>query len=63
MIWRLEFRRVLFRSGRKAPWRPVDLAILCSLKGIATGKTCSVSIPCDSCPFMRRVIKFDDAAR
>lgn len=51
----------LVSNGRKAPWRPVDLAILCSLKGIATGKTCSVAIPCDSCPFMARVIKFDGA--
>ncbi|WP_019178653.1 hypothetical protein [Methanomassiliicoccus luminyensis] len=60
---RPEEAATLESNGRKAPWRPVDLAILCSLKGIATGKTCSVSIPCDSCPFMRRVIKFDDAAR
>ncbi len=50
---------ILEANGRKQPLRPLDLAILCSLKGISTGKTCSVSIPCESCPFMRRAIKID----
>ena len=50
---------LLTNNGRKAPWHPVDLAILCSLKGIATGQKCSVSIPCESCPFMRRAIRID----
>ncbi len=49
----------LMTNGRKAPWRPVDLAIICSLKGIATGHKCSVSIPCDSCPFVHRTIVID----
>lgn len=54
-----EEKSILEANGRKQPLRPVDLAILCSLKGVATGKTCSVSIPCESCPFMRRAIRID----
>jgi hypothetical protein len=54
-----EEKSILEANGRKQPLRPVDLAILCSLKGVTTGKTCSVSIPCESCPFMRRAIKID----
>ena len=53
-----EERRILEANGRKT-LRPLDLAILCSLKGVPTGKACAVSIPCDSCPFMRRAIKID----
>jgi hypothetical protein len=54
-----EERAVLATNGRSPPLRPVDLAILCSLKGVATGQKCSVSIPCESCPFMRRAIRVD----
>lgn len=41
--------------------RPLDLAILCALRGVAAGRKCVVSIPCDSCPFMRRTIRIDDS--
>jgi hypothetical protein len=54
-----EEKSILEANGRKMPLRPIDLAILCALKGVAAGKTCSVSIPCESCPFMRRAIKID----
>lgn len=54
-----EEKGILEANGRAQPLRPVDLAILCSLKGISTGKACSVSIPCESCPFMRRAIRID----
>jgi hypothetical protein len=57
-----EEKRALEANGRGKPLRPVDLAILCALKGVTAGKTCSVSIPCDSCPFMRRAIKIDGLA-
>jgi hypothetical protein len=54
-----EERATLLANGRGDVIRPVDLAILCSMKGVASGKACSVSIPCDSCPFMRRAIRID----
>jgi len=57
-----EEKDTLKANGRGQPLRPVDLAILCALKGISAGKTCAVSIPCDSCPFMRRAISIDGLA-
>jgi hypothetical protein len=54
-----EEKVILATNGRGQPLRPVDLAILCSLKGVTTGQKCSVSIPCESCPFMRRAIRID----
>jgi hypothetical protein len=26
---------------------------------VASGRACAVSIPCESCPFMRRAIRID----
>jgi len=52
-----EERATLHANGREGYIRPMDLAILSSMKGVASGKGCSVSIPCESCPFMRRAIK------
>ena len=49
----------LNKNGRKKPFRPMDLALVCALKGITSGRKCVISIPCDSCPFMRRVIVID----
>jgi hypothetical protein len=54
-----EEKAILAANGRGAPLRPVDLAILCSLKGVASGKACALSIPCDSCPLLRRAIGID----
>ncbi|MBI0582729.1 MAG: hypothetical protein ISF22_00730 [Methanomassiliicoccus sp.] len=54
-----EEQAVLAASGRSGRPTPVDLAILCALKGVASGKSCAVSIPCESCPFMRRAIRID----
>lgn len=54
-----EERATLQANGREGVIRPVDLAILCSMKGVASGRSCAVSIPCESCPFMRRAIRID----
>lgn len=54
-----EERAMLQANGRDGPLRPVDLAILCSMKGVASGKACAVSIPCDHCPFQRRAIRIE----
>ena len=48
---------LLLANGRKAPFRTVDHAIICALRGIPEGSTCSLEIPCDNCAFMRRVIQ------
>lgn len=52
-------KATLLANGREGNIRPVDLAILCSMKGVASGKACAVSIPCDHCPFMRRAIRIE----
>ncbi|WP_400208630.1 hypothetical protein [Candidatus Methanomassiliicoccus intestinalis] len=49
----------LNKNGRKKPFRPMDLALVCALKGITSGRKCVISIPCESCPFMRRAIVID----
>ncbi|MDW5561959.1 MAG: hypothetical protein SA339_01945 [Methanomassiliicoccus sp.] len=54
-----EERATLAANGREGTIRPVDMAILCALKGVASRKACTVSIPCDSCPFLRRAICID----
>jgi hypothetical protein len=50
---------VLKANGRKQPFRPLDKAILCALKGIPSGEKCVVSIPCEGCAFLRKTIKID----
>ncbi len=51
---------VLKSNGRQEPLRAMDVAIICALRGVATANRCEVSIPCDSCPFLRRAIRIDD---
>jgi hypothetical protein len=50
-------RDILLANGRKEPFRALDHAIICALKGIPEKKACSISIPCDQCAFLRRVIE------
>ncbi|HSV42289.1 MAG TPA: hypothetical protein VLH13_02640 [Methanomassiliicoccales archaeon] len=47
---------MLMSNGRRLPFRVVDHAILCALRGIPEGSTCSIELPCDSCPFMKKII-------
>ncbi|NLI73908.1 MAG: hypothetical protein GX369_03955 [Euryarchaeota archaeon] len=55
-----EEKTVLESNGRNEPFRAMDVAIICALRGVSTANRCIVSIPCDSCPFMRRAIRIDD---
>jgi hypothetical protein len=48
---------VLKANGRSSPYRPLDNAILCALKGISSGESCVVDIPCEGCAFLRKTIK------
>lgn len=57
-----EETEVLRRNGREGKPRAMDLAIVCALRGVAAGRKCAVSIPCESCPFMRRAIRIDGAS-
>jgi hypothetical protein len=50
---------VLRANGRKQPFKPLDNAILCALKGIPSGEKCVVSIPCEGCAFLKKTIKID----
>ncbi len=49
-------RSILAANGRKPNQRPVDTAILCALRGIPTGKSCVINIPCNTCAFLKRTI-------
>lgn len=55
-----EEKAVLRSNGRVEPLKAMDVAIICALRGVSTANRCVVSIPCDSCPFMRRAIRIDD---
>lgn len=55
-----EEKAVLKNNGRSEPLRAMDIAIICALRGVATANRCEISIPCDSCPFLRRAIRIDD---
>ena len=43
-------------NGRKPPYRPLDSAILCALKGLPVSQSCVVDIPCEGCAFLKRTI-------
>ena len=47
---------ILKNNQRKKPFKPVDLAVMCFLKNLASGEKCVVSIPCERCAFFRRPI-------
>lgn len=50
---------ILKANGRKPPNRPLDSAILCALKGIASGEKCVVNIPCEGCAFLKKTIRIE----
>jgi hypothetical protein len=50
-------KAILIANGRKANKRPVDVAILCALRGISVGQNCVIDIPCNTCAFFKRTIK------
>jgi hypothetical protein len=47
---------ILLANGRREPFRPLDHAIICALRGIPERRACAISIPCEQCAFLRRVI-------
>ncbi len=48
---------ILKSNQRKKPFKPVDLAIMCSLKSVTSGEKCVVSIPCEGCAFLKKPIE------
>jgi len=48
---------ILTANGRKVDQRPVDVAIICALRGISIGQSCVIDIPCNTCAFLKRTIK------
>ena len=48
---------ILRSNGRKLPYRPMDFAVLCALEMIIKGEKCVMTIPCQTCAFMRRIIQ------
>ncbi len=50
-------REMLKANGRVAPYKPLDKSILCALKGISSGESCSVNVPCDECAFLRKTVR------
>lgn len=50
-------KAILIANGRKVNQRPVDMAIICALRGISNGQNCLIDIPCNTCAFLKRTIK------
>ncbi|HUV25715.1 MAG TPA: hypothetical protein VMW26_09830 [Methanomassiliicoccales archaeon] len=50
---------LLEANGIRPPFRPLDLAILAALRGIASDQRFLLSIPCASCAFLRRTIQIE----
>lgn len=50
-------KAILVANRRKENQRPVDVAILCAIRGIPVGQKCVISIPCGTCAFLKRAIK------
>ena len=46
-------KETLRKNNRRSP-RPLDMGIIESLKGLANGNDCVLTIPCDRCTFMKR---------
>ena len=42
------------RINNRSKAKPLDAGIIVSLKGLATGENCVLTIPCDRCTFMKR---------
>lgn len=52
-------RALLEANCRTPPFRPLDVAILAALRGIASDQRFVLSIPCASCAFLRRTIQIE----
>jgi len=50
-------KAVLRANNREAPFKPLDSAIMCALKGIPSGQTCVVEIPCEGCALLKKTIQ------
>jgi len=50
-------KAILVANGRRPNQRPVDMAIICALRGIPMGQSCVIDIPCNTCAFLKRTIK------
>jgi len=53
-------RAFLRANGRESPLKPLDAAILCSIKGIPSGESCVVNIPCEGCAFLKKPLKISE---
>ncbi|HIJ00308.1 MAG TPA: hypothetical protein HA366_02100 [Candidatus Methanomethylophilaceae archaeon] len=54
--------QTLERNCRFPPYRPLDLALITALRQMVAGETCHLTIPCESCHFLRRqkIIQLDN---
>lgn len=50
---------ILIRNKRKQPFRPIDHAIVCALRGISKGEKCVITIPCENCAYINRFVKIE----
>jgi hypothetical protein len=49
-------RGMLLSNGRKMPFRPMDLAVLCAIKGIPEGDKCVLDLPSEGCAVIRQLL-------
>jgi len=52
--------RLLENNKRFPPFRPIDLAVISALRGIAVNEKVAITIPCERCAFLKRIIKIED---
>ncbi len=67
LVLDLEDREVqtLERNSRTAPFRPLDMAAIAALRQMAAGEVCELTIPCETCHFLRRrnIITMDGSGK
>ena len=52
-------RDLLEVNNRSEPFRPLDIALLSALRGIARDEEYVISIPCEGCAFLKRTIRIE----
>ncbi|MEM3059084.1 MAG: hypothetical protein QXN93_03245 [Methanomassiliicoccales archaeon] len=52
-------KSVLATNQRLPPLKPLDYAIIRSLRGISKGEKSVITIPCERCSFIKRIVKIN----
>lgn len=50
---------IMEKNNRFPPFKPLDIAVISALKKIAVNEEVEVTIPCEKCAFLKRIIKIE----